>query len=177
MDQLVNILTYVSIISGGLLLILMLLSLLGGLDLDVDFGGGGDVDTGGLGIFKSVLTFLSVAAWVAKVIVATTNNYAVAAASAVGAGVVAVLLLTMMLRLLLKNQKEVYWSPDLAVGKTGKTYLKIPSDGNGIVHVSVDGTNRELKAKTVDGSEIKTGAEVFIADYQDGFLIVSELNK
>ena len=176
MDQLVSVLTYMSIISGGLLMVLMLLSLLGGLDLDVDFGDT-DVDAGGLGVFKTALTFISVAAWVGKVIVATTENTGMAIAAAVISGIVAVLILTAIMRLLLKNQKMVHWEPDMAVGKRGKTYLKIPSNGSGIVHVIVDETKRELKAKTDTGKDIQTGTDVFIEDYRDGHLIVSEITS
>ncbi len=176
MDQIVNILTYISIFSGGLLLILMLLSLLGGLDLDIDMGDT-DVDAGGLGVFKTALTFISVAAWVGKVIIATTQNTGIAIAAAIGSGILAVLILTSLLKLLLKNQKFIYWTPDMAVGKTGKTYLRIPKDGSGIVHIIIDSTQRELKAKTESGKDIPTGAQVFIEDFREGFLIVSEINS
>jgi len=172
MDQIVNILTYISIISGGLLLVLMLMSLLGGLDLDVDFG---DTDAGGLGVFKTALTFLSVGAWVGKVVVATTQNTGVAILAAVLSGIGAVVILTVLIKLLLKNQKFIHWNPDLAVGKRGKTYLRIPSKGSGIVHVKIDNTNRELKAKSSSEEEIPTGTEVFIEDYRDGYLIVTKM--
>jgi hypothetical protein len=175
MDQFVNILAYISIISGGLLLILMLLSLLGGLDLDFDFGDS-EIDAGGLGVVKSVLTFVSVAAWVGKIVIVSTQNTVAAIGAALLAGIVSVLILTVLLRLLLKNQKFIYWSADMAVGKSGRAYLRIPADGSGIVHVMIDESKRELKAKT-SGKDIPTGAEVFIEDYRDGYLIVSELKS
>ena len=176
MDQIIQILTYISIISGGLLLILMLLSLIGGLDLDFDFGDT-DVDAGGLGVFKSVLTFVSVAAWVGKVVIAATNNTVAAIGAAILAGIISVLILTVLLRLLLKNQKFVHWSGDMAVGKKGQTYLRIPAHGSGIVHVVIEKNKRELKAKSSSKKDIETGVEVFIEDYDDGFLIVSEMSK
>lgn len=175
MDQIVNILTYISIISGGLLLVLMLLSLVGGLDLDVDIGET-DVDSGGLGVFKTALTFLSIGAWVGKVVVVTTNNTGMAIVAAIVSGALAAFILATILRVLLKNQKFVETSPDLAIGKQGKTYLKIPSQGSGIVQVTVDKTSREFKAKSSSEKEIGTGVAIYVEDYRDGYLIVSELN-
>ena len=171
MDFWINILFYISIFSGGLLVLLMLLSFIGGMDLDF---GDTDIDSGGLGVVKSVLTFLSVSAWVAKVILATSDNVAAAMIAAAVAGIIAVFILSMILKLLLKNQKFVHWDADMAIGKKGTTYLKIPAEGNGIVHVVIDNTKRELKAKS-DGNEIPTGAQVYIQDFRDGYLIVSEI--
>jgi len=55
-----EILTYISIFSGGILILLLFLSILGGLDLDFDFpDGDGEVDSsGGIGIVKGGLTFI-----------------------------------------------------------------------------------------------------------------------
>lgn len=170
----VDILTYVAIISGGMLLLLMLLSLLGGLELDVDIGGG-DADSGGFGLFKSVLTFLSVASWVGKVVIMSTNNPTIAIFSAIVSGLVSVFLLSTILRVLLRNQKFVDTSTDLAIGKSGRVYLRIPKEGKGIVQVKINDAVRDIKAKTESGEDLATGTEVFIEDYRDGFLIVSRL--
>jgi len=50
--------------------LLLLLSLLGGLDLDIDtdFSSESDTDSGGgLGVIKGILTFVSVASWAMKI--------------------------------------------------------------------------------------------------------------
>lgn len=171
----IDILTYISIFSGGFLLLLMLLSLLGGLDLDVDFDHGGDTDAGGFGLMKTVLTFVSVAAWVGKVVIATTQNPTIALLSAIVSGILAVFILSTVLKALLRNQKFVDTSVDIAVGKTGKVYLKIPQNGNGIVQVKINDAVRDIKAKTDSGEDLATGTAVFIEDYRDGYLIVSRL--
>jgi len=47
----ITLLTWISIFAGGLLILLFLLSLLGGFDLDVDIGSTEvDADAGGLGL-------------------------------------------------------------------------------------------------------------------------------
>jgi len=69
----ITILTWVSIIAGGILILMMLLSIIGGLDLDLDVDiGSTDVETdaGGLGVIKGFLTFVSVSSWIIKVLLA-----------------------------------------------------------------------------------------------------------
>ncbi|NNE27791.1 MAG: hypothetical protein HKN09_13175, partial [Saprospiraceae bacterium] len=68
----ITILTWVALIAGSFLILMMLLSVIGGLDLDVDLGSTDvDTDAGGLGLIKGVLTFISVASWVMKVLLVT----------------------------------------------------------------------------------------------------------
>jgi len=58
----ITLLTRISIFAGGKLILLFLLSLLRGSDLDVDIGSTEvDADAGGLGLIKGFLTFISVA--------------------------------------------------------------------------------------------------------------------
>ncbi len=169
--------TYISLFCGGLLILLMLLSLLGGLDLDFDFGDTDtDVDAGGLGVVKSTLTFVSVCLWIIRIALLAGMNPGVAATIGIGAGVLAVLLLTLLLRLLLKNQENVNWSPDQSINKMAKVYLRIPTGSSGLIHININGATRELKAKTNDLIDIATGEEVYVQDYQNGFAIVSKMN-
>lgn len=171
-----TILTYISFITGGLLIIMLLLSLLGGLDLDFDIGDA-DADGGGLGIIKGGLTFISVSCWVTRIIIHTSENPIVAIIVGIVSGVVAVLALSFMLRLFLKAEAEVNWSPDQALYNKGKVYLKIPEGtGYGLVHTLINGTSREIKAKSLEG-EIPTGATVYISDIQENILIVNIIEE
>jgi hypothetical protein len=172
----IELLTWISIISGAILIILLLLSLLGGLELDVDLGADTDVDvdTGNIGIVKGLLTFLSVGSWVVKLVLAVDQNPIVAFGGGLVAGLVAVFLLNALLRFFLNNQADVNWSNDDALYKEGKVYLKIPAnDGQGIVQVQVKGAVRELKAKTNSDEEIPTGTIVLVEDVIDDIAIVS----
>ncbi len=170
----IELLTWISLISGGVLILLLLLSLLGGLELDVDIGGDTDMDSGDLGIIKGLLTFLSIGSWVVKLVLAIDQNPIIALTIGIVSGLVAVYLLNLMLRLLLKNQSEVNWKSEDALYKEAKVYLKIPAkQGYGIIHVNINGAIRELKAKTINETEIATGEKVLVEDIVDSFAKVS----
>ncbi len=175
----IEILTWISLISGGLLILLLLLSLLGGLELDIDIGGDTSVDTdaGGLGIVKSLLTFLSIGSWVVKLVLATDKNPALAFGIGVVAGLTGVFLLGLLLKWLISNQENVNWKPEDALFETGEVYLKMNKDNSGIIKVLINGGMRELKAKSLSKKEIKTGDKVLIESFDNGFAMVSPVKK
>ena len=171
----IDILTYLSLITGGILILLLVLSLIGGLDLDFDLGGT-DVETdggGGLGVVKSLLTFLSIGSWVVKLILVTNDNPAMAFSIGIISGLVAVGFLSLLFKVLLRQESNVNWKPLDAMYQKGDVYLKIPKGGEGIVKVEIKGVYRELKAKSKGGKEIETGKKIIIEDIDNGFAIVS----
>lgn len=171
-------LTYISIIAGGLLILLMLLSLIGGLDLDLDIGDTDvETDAGGLGLIKGALTFVSVTSWVMKTIIVTQESVWLAGAIGIIAGLVAVWLLSYFFRFLLQNQQNVNWEMSDAVYQEGKVYLRIPAGGSGIVHVTVKGAVRELKAKTRGERDIPTGDTVLITDTEGEYVITEPVKR
>ena len=156
-----------------MLIILLLLSLLGGLDLDFDLDA--DVDTGNIGIVKGLLTFVSIGSWVFKLVLAVDQNPVVAFTGGIIAGLVAVFLLNAVLHFFLSNQANVNWSHSEALFQEGKVYLKIPADkGQGIIQVKIKGALRELKARTNADVDIPTGALVVVDDIIDNVAIVSQ---
>lgn len=175
MESILPILNWLAIGGGALLLLMLLLSLLGGLDLDIDIGGDADADAG-FGALKSFLTFISIGSWSIKVALVSKVNPGLAIAVGVIAGLAAVFLLSWILRLLLRNQEEVNWYPEEAVGNAGKVYSRIPKNGQGIVKVEVRGAFREMKAKSDGQDMIPSGAEVFVSDCDNGVLVVSLMN-
>lgn len=172
-------LTYISLISGGILILLMLLSLLGGLDLDFDLDfGDADIETGGgFGILKGGLTFISVASWVIKLVFVTNQNPWIAIFIGLIAGVAVVALLSYIFKLLLRNEENVNWEMNDAVYQEGKVYLRIPTEGEGIVHINIKGATRELKAKTNSDREIKTGETVLVTDVESEYAIVEPIKR
>ncbi len=172
MDNLIQLSFYISIFSGGLLILLLILSIIGGMDLDFDVGDT-DVDThgdtgfGGLGIIKSGLTFLTIGSYVVKLMLAMSISPILTILAGIIAGVIAVLILSWFLNLLLKNQSNVNWEYYEAEGKTGKVYLKIPSDGTGIVNIEINGIVREIKAQSIDKVEIPTGSNVLVHNVEE----------
>jgi membrane protein implicated in regulation of membrane protease activity len=165
MEQIIQICYYVAIFSGGLLAILLLLSIIGGLDFDLDVDtGGADVDAGGLGIIKSGLTFLTFSAWVANIMLNSAVNPYLTLVVSLLVGAVTVILLSWVLRFFLKMQSDVNWEFHEAAGKTGKVYLKIPEEGTGLINVEINGIKRELKAKSAENQEISSGSEILVLD-------------
>lgn len=171
------ILTWISIIAGGILILLLILSLLGGLDLDLDIGGAdADVDAGGLGVIKGALTFISVASWVIKLMMTGDQNVGLAVLIGVFCGLVALFLLRYLLTLLLRNEENVNWEYSDAMYERGQVYLKIPKDGSGMVTVAVNGSRRQLRAKSSENIEIPTGKSVLVVDVDGEVLVVKEEN-
>lgn len=175
----IDILTYTSLITGGFLILLMLLSLLGGLDLDFDVDADveGDAGAGGLGIIKGGLTFISVTSWVIKLILVANMELWVAIAIGVISGVVAVWILTLLFKTLLRSQENVNWKITDAVYQEAQVYLRIPVGGSGIVTVAVNNVSRELKAKSSSKKEIKTGEVVLVTDTEGEYVIVEPVKR
>ncbi|NJC26808.1 hypothetical protein [Neolewinella antarctica] len=168
----IELLTTISLVSGGILFLLLLLSLLGGLDLDVDV----DADADGLGIFKSVLTFVSMGAWVVKLMLVSYDNPALAFTVGAAAGAVGVWVMSQLLKLMLRQESNVNFKADDALFQQGKVYLKIPGEGQGLVNVRVKGRNREFKATAEDGLELPTGTPVEVVNLAaDGSIVVRQL--
>lgn len=177
--MLVNILFWVSIIAGGLLVLLMLLSLIGGLDLDLDIETGSpdvETDSGGIGLLKGFLTFVSVSSWVVKILIAADKHPGIALGIGIFAGLVAFLLLNYLFKLLLKNESNVNWKVEDALFQKGEVYLKIPADKskNGIIQVTINGALRELKAHSATGKEIKTGESIRVVEVDGDFVKVTQ---
>lgn len=171
----IEILFWVSIISGGILVLLLLLSILGGLeiDIDADFGDAdSDSSSGGMGLIKGVLTFVSVSAWMIRVMMIGNQQKWIAIVLGLISGLTAYFILSYVLKLLLRNESNVNWSINDALFQKGKVYLRIPAQGEGIVYVDIKGVKREFKAKSNDNKDILTGASVTVLDTQDEYVIV-----
>ena len=156
------------------MLLLLLLSVIGGLDLDLDIGGGDvDVDAGGLGLIKGVLTFISVSSWVIKVLIATGQHPGIAIGFGIFCGICAFLILNFLLVFLMRGQSYVNYSLQDALFQEGKVYLKIPAaEGDGIVQINIKGANREIKAKSFNNEEIKTGASIKVMEVLEDHVLV-----
>ena len=162
-------LAYIAIIAAALLVILLLIGILGG---DTDAGDGDLSMDGGFGIFKSVLTILAVGAWVLRYLILSGYNMSLAVLTALISGGVTAAILAYIFKLLLRNQKNVNWRTEEAIGKKAKVYLRILPGEAGLVTVEINGVERELPAKSNENTEIKTGEEVLIFDERDDILWV-----
>lgn len=176
----VEILTWISIITGGVLILMMLMSIIGGLDFDLDLDvGSSDIETdaGGIGIIKGLLTFISVCTWMIKVLIVGGQNFYLATAIGIACGMLAVGILAYVFKLLLKGQENVNWEIKDALFKTGEVYLKIPAgNGTGLIQVNINGANRELKANSIDNKEIATGEKIVVMEVDGDIAKVQKEN-
>lgn len=157
----------------------------GGLDMDVDTGGGLDdvsnIDGGSnLYTFRNFVNFFLGFGWTAILLHEKVSSTALLLfiAAIVGAGLVA---LVMYLFKWLGSMQQsgninVYKS---AVGCQGKVYLTIPAarSGEGKVQITINNSVREYNAVT-DGDEIKNGTAIKVTEVlNDSTLLVEELNS
>ena len=174
----ITILTWVSIITGGILILFLLLSIIGGMDFEFELDHGStdvETDAGGLGLIKGALTFISVTSWMIKVLLTANNHVGIATGIGIISGLVALVLLNYLFKLLMRNEENVNWSINDALFQDGQVYLKIPApDGSGLVQVDINGAMRELKAKSVDQNEINTGESIIVMDIEGEYLLVQK---
>lgn len=169
----IELLTYISIISGVLLTIMLLLSIFTGLESELEIDG----INSDFGLIKSILSFLSIGGLVGRIMLADGWSLFGALASAVLSGVIAVILLSVLFKALLKNQVNVNWSIQESVGKTGKVYLRIPPQGSGLVSVNIKGMDRELIAFSNLEIEIPTGSEIVVVAAEESHVIVKPMKE
>lgn len=170
-----GILFWISVFTGGLMFLLLILSLIGGLDFDLDLDIGGDTDTetgGGLGFIKGFLTFISVSTWVIRICLIYEQSSTVSITVGILVGVVIVYLLSKLLGYLMSQTEFNTYSIEDTLDQQGKVYLKIPINGEGIVQIIVNESMKDFKGKSHDNTEIPTGTNVRIVDVENGFVIV-----
>jgi membrane protein implicated in regulation of membrane protease activity len=150
---------------------MLLLSFVSGLDLDLDFGDGDD----GGGILKPTLVFFSIGAYIVRGFLMAESNPILALIAGIISGAIAVFILSLVLKWILTQQENVNWSKDDALYKKGKTYLKIPTEGTGLIHIDINGVTREFKAKTNDESDIPTGTDIQVEKVDGEIVIVTAI--
>ena len=158
----ISVLTTIALISGGLLVLILLASIIGGLDLDTDIDADSDPGVGGVGLFKGGLTFLSVGSYATKVTLVASSNPVLSLIGGLATGAFAVYLLGLVLRWLLSQEENVNWSAEDAVSHSGDVYLRIPVRGEGIVRVALNGGVREFKARSEAEEAIPTGTQITV---------------
>lgn len=169
----ITLLTYISLIAGGLLVLLLLLGIVGGIDLDTDLDASDSPGMGDVGIVKGGLTFLSIGSLGTRLALVASSNPLLSIISGLAAGAIAVYLLHLTLRLLLSQEANVNWAAEDAVSRSGDVYLRIPVGGRGIVRVEINGGVREFQASSDSVHDIPTGSEVTVEGCSpDGVLLV-----
>lgn len=166
----ISILLYISLITGGILFLSLILSLVAGLDLDFDVDFDGD---GGVGYFKGGLAFISIGTYVVRTVLISSENIYLAIGAGLLAGIITILILSAFLKWLISQQEEVNYRNEDALFQTGTVYLKIPKGGQGIIRVKIKGVERELKATSKSLQDIPTGAHIIVESVDDDIAQVS----
>jgi len=176
--MMLDVLLYISLIAGLLLIVLMIISFIGGDleigDTDVSVDTDGDADAGGIGWFKGGLTFISTFAFTWRAFLMINANPFMSFTIAAVVGSASFFVLSMLVRSLLKLQQDNTWHYDSLVGKRGSCYLQIPANGFGEVSLEVNGSHKQFKATSADS--ILTGEPISVLDNEgDDYLIVRKL--
>ena len=141
--------------------------------IDLDMGGAEDpgvqqIDTHGLKLFSisSILTFLTVFGWSGVLTLGAGMHTAAAVALSALLGFAALYGMAALLRGLIKLQESGNADYRLALGKTARVYLTIPSAGNGQgkINLILGDALREYWAVTDGNEPIPTGASVRVID-------------
>ena len=177
MQELLNILFWIGTLAGGLMVLLLLLSIFSGLEIggDVDAvdHADGDAGDGSFGVIKTLLTFVSVGAFTARAIFLNTSwSWALVILTSLIVGGLAVVVLSWFFRWLLKNQEEGNWHLWQAEGKVGSVHIPIPAQGKGRIIVKIDEANREIIAKSQSGQAMGTHDKVLIMEAKEDHVIV-----
>jgi membrane protein implicated in regulation of membrane protease activity len=176
MLELLNTLFWIGTIAGGIMVLLLLISIFAGIEAGGDVDSPADASDGSFGIIKTLLTFISVGAFTARAILLNTSwSWPIATFSALAAGIIAVVLLTWFFRWLLSNQEEGTWHLWQAEGKMGVVYVPIPPNGKGRILVQIDNAKREISAQSQDGEPMHTHDKVMILEARENYVIVAPL--
>ncbi len=174
-----------ALISSGIFIVLIVLTILGG-DAD-DMGGDVDAEVdgdSGIGFqflsFKNLMGFFTIFGWTG---IACLDNGLTTSVTVMISVICGLLMMTAMAALfyyLAKLQSSGTLKLKNALNQVGEVYLTIGSKRSSIgkVSINVQGTLRELEALTDENNDLVQGNVVQVKEVTDnGILIVQLLNK
>jgi len=176
----------VALIASVILVILLILTLVGGDAEDFD---GGDVDAdidGDTGIgfqflsFKNLMGFFTIFGWTGIACLEAGMSKGVTVLISVVCGLLMMLAMAALFYYLGKMQSSGTLKLKNALNQVGEVYLTIGANRSkiGKVSVTVQGTLRELEALTDEDKDLVLGNVVRVKEVTDnGILIVELLNK
>lgn len=174
----------VAIAGSGFLLVLMVMTLIGG---DVDDLGDVDADIeGDTGIgfqflsFKNLMGFLTIFGWSGIACIENGFSIALTIIVSVICGLLMMLAMASLFYYLAKLQSSGTLNLKNAKNQIGEVYLTVGANRSslGKVSVNVQGTLRELQALTDENQDLVQGNVVKVQEVTEtGILIVNLLNK
>jgi len=165
---------WIGAIAASIVVILLLLSIIVGGDTDFD----ADVDSGGLGLIKSILIFIAVSAWTIRAVAMNSPmTWIYSVALGIMAGLLAVFLMSAALRFLWSRQESGNWLMQQTQGEEGYVYVPIPDEGIGRVMISMHGKEREIDAISENGHALPYKEKIQVVDYNKEYVVVRPLLK
>ncbi|WP_207497061.1 hypothetical protein [Aridibaculum aurantiacum] len=169
----------IALLFSTILVILSILSLLGGaFDFFDDGYDGGDIDGGDVSFqffsIRNLVVFFTIFGWSGL----ATKQAGGSDIAAIAVGLLSGVTMVAILYLLLKNVYKLRQSGTLqvenAINQVGEVYLRIPSQrgGRGKVHVVVQGRLVEIEAVTDDETDIATGKTVQVVNKLNSNVLV-----
>lgn len=178
----------IAIVSSILFMIQFVFSLIG-LDTETDLDGDLDISTDvdsdpGFGLdtdftvlsVRSIIAFFTFFGWTGVLVLNAGGTTLSAIGFAFIAGILAMLIVGYLIYLFSKLSQEGNVNINNALFNTGKVYLTIPEleNGQGKIHVTIDGTLREMDAVTKENNQIPTGSTIRVVEILDNNVLVVE---
>ncbi len=156
-------------IAASIVVILLVLSITLGGDSDFD----ADVDSGGLGLIKSILIFIAVAAWTIRAVAINSPwTWVWSVGLGILAGFIAIYVMSALLRFLWNRQESGNWLMEETKDERGYVYVPIPAQGQGRVILTMKGMDRELDAKSENGTPLGFREQIQVVDYKEDHVVV-----
>ena len=177
---------WITAIAGStVLIILMILTFVGGDIEDVSGDVDADVDSdGGIGFqflsFKNLMGFFTIFGWSGISCIENNLSTGLTILISVICGLLMMLIMASLFYYLSKMQSSGTLKLKNALNQIGEVYLTIGANRSSIgkVSINVQGTLRELQALTDEDVDLKQGNVVQVKEVTDnGILIVKLLNK
>ena len=182
----------ISIVFSILFLIQFVFSLVGldadsGVDGDMDVSLDADSDTGfeldtefTILSVRSIIAFFTFFGWTGVLVLNAGGSTLAAIGSAAIAGFLAMLLVGYLIYLFSKLSEEGNIDVNNALFNTGKVYLTIPAleEGKGKIHITIDGSLREINAITKEKTALPTGSAIRVVEVlNDNLLLVEPIDN
>ncbi len=176
----------IAIVSSVLFVIQFVFSLIGvdlDTDADIDIGGADMDDTGyslddSFSIFsaRSIISFFTFFGWTGILTLNAGGSTMTALIAATLSGTAAMFLVAYLMWQFAKLTQEGNVDINMALYNTGEVYLTIPpkNEGQGKVHITIQGSLKELDAITDSHTPIPTGSFIKVIEVVKNRLLVVE---
>jgi membrane protein implicated in regulation of membrane protease activity len=172
----------ISIVFSILFLIQFVFSLIG-LDMNTDLDGDIDVEASGefdsdftLLSVRSIIAFFTFFGWTGVLILNAGGSTITAVSFAALAGLVAMAIVGYLIYLFSRLSEDGNVDINNALLNVGKVYLTIPAEeaGQGKIHITIDGSMKELNAITKNMEELPTGSKIRVIEVLDNNILIVE---